>query len=95
MQTEEHRWLLRWMTGLDQESRDSDPELVDLMSMPEDLEDATAEQLEALLPTPRTLPTWEEVRGRLTTIEQCFAMCWRYASCRYGPITAWGDGTGT
>ncbi len=22
-------------------------------------------------------------------------MCWRYASCRYGPGTAWGDGTGT
>jgi hypothetical protein len=74
-QKDEHRWLLRWMTCLDQESRDTDPEPVDLMSMPEDLEDATAEQLEALLPTPPTLPTWEEVRGRLTAIRQCFAMC--------------------
>jgi hypothetical protein len=95
VQTEEHRWLLRWMTGLDEESRDSDPEPVDLMSMPEDLEDATAEQLEALLPTPPTLPTREELRGRLTAVAQCFAMCWRYASCRYGPGTAWGDGTDT
>jgi hypothetical protein len=57
VQKDEHRWLLCWMTGLDQESRDTDPELVDLMSMPEDLEDATAEQLEALLPTPPALPT--------------------------------------
>ncbi len=22
-------------------------------------------------------------------------MCWRYASCRYGPGTAWGDGKST
>ncbi len=95
VQRDEHRWLLRWMTGLDQESRDTDPEPVDLMSMPEDLEDATAEQLEALLPTPPALPTREEKRGRLTAIGQCFAMCWRYASCRYGPGTAWGDGKST
>ncbi len=63
VQTEEHLWQLHWMTGLDQTSRESDPEPVDLMSMPEDLEDATAEQLEALLPTPPTLPTWGEVKG--------------------------------
>jgi hypothetical protein len=83
------------MTGLDQESRDTDPEPVDLMSMPEDLEDATAEQLEALLPTPPALPTWKEVRGRLTAIGQCCAMCWKYASCLYVPEMAWGDGRGT
>ncbi len=92
VQIEEHRLLLRWMTGLDQESRDSDPEPVDLMSMPEDLEDASAEQMDALLPTPTALPTREEVRGRLTAIGKCFALCWRYASCRYGSGTAWGDG---
>ncbi len=81
MQKDEHRWLLRWMTGLEPESRDTDPEPVDIMSMQEDLEDASAEQLEALLPTPPALPTREEKSGRLTAIGQCFAMCGRYSSC--------------
>jgi hypothetical protein len=64
------------------------PRLSRLMSMPEDLEDATAEQLEALLPTTTALLTWEEVRSRLKAIVHCFAMCWSYASCRYGPGTS-------
>jgi hypothetical protein len=34
VKTEEHRWLLHWMTGLDQESRDTDPEPVDLFQCP-------------------------------------------------------------
>ncbi len=63
MQNYEHRWLIRWMAGLGQESRATDPEPVDLYSMPEGLEDATAEQLKALLPTPPTQPTKEELRG--------------------------------
>jgi hypothetical protein len=87
--------MLRWLTGLDQNSRNTDPETVGLMSMPEDLEDATAEQLEALLPTPPALSTREETRGRLKAIGQCFTMCLTYASCRYGPGTAWGDGKST
>jgi hypothetical protein len=63
--------------------------------MPEDLEDSTAEQLDALLPTPPNIPTIEEPRGRLTAMEACFAMCWKYASQRYGPGTASGEGNGT
>jgi hypothetical protein len=67
------------------------PEPMELMSMPEDLEDVTAEQLEALLLTPPTMPTKEEIRGRQTAIAECCAMCWKYASRRFGPGTAWGD----
>jgi hypothetical protein len=92
VQNREHRWLIRWMAGLDEESLATDPEPVDLADMPEDLEDATAEQLEALLPTPPAIPTREELRGRLTAMAECFALCWKYASIRYGPGTARGDG---
>ena len=42
-QNQEHRWLVRWMAGLDEESRATDPEPADLTAVPEDLEDATAD----------------------------------------------------
>jgi hypothetical protein len=60
---------------LDQESRATDPEPVGLKSMPEDLENDSAEKLEALLPSPPTLPTKEEIRDRLTVMAECFALC--------------------
>ena len=65
----EHRWLIRWMAGLDKESRATDPDPIDLISMPDTLEDANAEQLEALLPTPPSMPTRDELRGRLTAMQ--------------------------
>ena len=95
VQNREHLWLIRWMAGLDEESRAIVPEPRDLTDMPEKLEDTTAEQLEALLPTPQALPTREQIRCRLTAIAEFFAMCWKYASQRYGPGTARGDGKGT